>query len=198
MQTKMLLALCSSLVAVSVACGGATQVDSGPGGGRDPGPGNADGNGGGGGGEDGEKGTPMPAPGCAEFTSTPVSSCAGGVAFRANAALSFKVRDNSCFSGSCSGEITSACKVSVADRTISIELTGQSCSSGVDMSEGCTADCRWVEVECKLPALAAGDYHVVGVRDQYHPTGPVLDTTLVVKDEATQSACAENADFTNP
>lgn len=196
MQPKLLLALCSSLVIASVACGGATIADGGPS--PDPGPGAGAGAGDGKEKGDGnEKSTPMPAPACSAFQSTPVASCAKATAFKANTALTFKIHDNSCFSGSCSGEITSTCKATVSGNTISLEMVGRACSSGVDTSQGCTADCNWVTTDCELPPLAAGDYHVVGVRDEYHPTGEVLDTTLVVKDEATASACPADARLEN-
>lgn len=196
MQPKLLLALSASFVFASVACGGATIGDDGPGDRSDPKPApDHDGKNEEGGGD--EKGTPMPAPACTAFESTPVASCAKATAFRANAALKLQIHDNSCFSGSCSGEITSTCKATVTGDTISLEMVGRACSSGVDMSQGCTADCRWVITDCELPPLAAGEYHVVGVRDPYNKAGEVLDTKLVVTDEATASSCPANVPLSN-
>lgn len=194
MQPKLLLTLCSSLVIASVACGGGTFTDGGPT--PDPGPGAGAGDGNEKG-EGNEKGSPMPAPACSAYQSSPVASCAKATAFKANTPLKFKIHDNSCFSSSCSGEVTSTCKATVIGNTISLEMVVRACSSGVDMSQGCTTDCRWAITDCELPPLPAGDYRVLGVRDEYNPTGEVLDTTLVVKDEATASACPADARLEN-
>lgn len=187
MKPMSLFVIVASTALFAVACGGAVEQRAVGGGGTD-----GDGSPIGGGRAEGVERSAPGALVCSDSLSTPVMACAEP-SYRSNTELSLTVQDNSCFSGSCSGPTEGLCVATVDGNTITIEHSVHSCWVPVadDSPRACTSDCRSVTTDCKLPALAPGEYHVVGKRDPWDRAADVLDTTLVVKDEATLSACPD-------
>jgi hypothetical protein len=112
-------------------------------------------------------------------------------AVRAQKPLTLYAEAAGCYAGSCEGVTRKdTCLATVDGTTIRLDIDVHSCAD--DRKErSCTSDCRNLGVTCNLPPLAAGTYHVVGVK-RPGTIDPEVDRTLTVKDDATVDACTDS------
>lgn len=95
---------------------------------------------------------------------------------RANQTLTFEAR-HGC--GGCEVGFDS-CSVTLSGDTLTVSLGGQLCPLPNDVA--CAAVCAITDLSCPVPALPAGTYRVVGIRD-------AQPRTLTVTASATTTRC---------